>query len=668
MPHAAISLVDGVNENRTPALNQFGLSYSQLIRYQFDNQGQILAQKTGGWTKFYPSTFAAPIRALWAWEDVNDQSHLAYGTQTITVSARLGVITNGVDQDITPTTTTDNVAPMAATTINNSTVTITDATTTSLTSFDTVYIKTHIAVGGLILFGLYPITALGVNNYNITATDILGNPELALSTSSTANVASFSVANGSNVVTVTLANNDFTVGDTYPILVSTTLGGVTLFGNHVVASVQSTNVFTVVAATQATSNATASINSGHVQYVYSFAPTTSPPRGTELAASNWTMGNWGQTLIVCPINDGTFQPIYQWTPQGGSVIANVIPQAPPVNDGIFIAMPQRQIVAWGSTFTGVQDPLLLRWCDVNNYSVWIGQVTNQAGSYRLAKGSKIVGAIQAPQQGLIWTDIGLWSMQYIGGELVYAFNEIGTGCGLIARVAAASVQGVVYWMGPTQFFSLSETGVQAVQCPVWDVIFQDLDTNNLDKIRVAVNSRFNEIAWYYPTVSSGGEVSNYVKYNTAIGLWDYGALARSAWIDQSVLGAPIGADPNLNYIYQHETSNNADGAPLQASFQTGYWALNEGDNLIFLDQFWPDFKWGDYGGSQNATLQITIYGVNYPGDTPVQDGPHTVTQATQFFTPRIRNRLMSFAVASADLGSFWRIGRSRCRYTPDGKF
>jgi hypothetical protein len=68
--------------------------------------------------------------------------------------------------------------------------------------------------------------------------------------------------------------------------------------------------------------------------------------------------------MSCPVGGG----IYTWNPNAGSSLASIIPQAPPINDGMFVAMPQRQVIAWGSTFTGIQDPLLIRWCDVNNYN------------------------------------------------------------------------------------------------------------------------------------------------------------------------------------------------------------------------------------------------------------------------------------------------------------
>lgn len=258
-------------------------------------------------------------------------------------------------------------------------------------------------------------------------------------------------------------------------------------------------------------------------------------------------------------------------------------------------------------------------------------------------------------------------MQYVGQPYVYAFNEIGTGCGLIGPKAATSLNGVVYWMSQSQFFMLAGGGVQPIQCPIWDVIFQDLDTTNLDKIRVAANSRFNEISWFYPTTGNGGEINAYVKYNIGLGQWDFGTLSRTAWINQSVFGPPIGASPD-GVIYQHETSPNADGQPMTSYFQTGYFVLSDADVLTYIDQFWPDAKWGYYDGVQDANLLITFYVTNYPGDTPQVYGPYEVIQGTEYISPRFRGRLVSIRVESNDINSFWRLGAMRYRFAPDGKF
>jgi hypothetical protein len=401
------------------------------------------------------------------------------------------------------------------------------------------------------------------------------------------------------------------------------------------------------------------------------------PDGTD---TDWALDNWGEYLMASPRGG----EIFFWQPTQTAGHLNVVPNAPPINEGFFIAMPERQIIAYGSTFTGFQDPMLVRWCDIGNFTNWIGTVSNQAGSYRIPKGSKIVGATQGPQQGLLWTDLGLWSMQYVNLPLVYSFNEIASGCGLVGRKAMGTLAGTVYWMSQSQFFRLAGNGVEPIQCPIWDVVFQDLDdsANSLEKIRCAPNSRFGEVSWYYPTKANigtdlEGVPTNYVKYNTLLNQWDFGTLTRTAWIDQSVNGPPIGAggveiDPITSLpvynIYQHETSNSANGTAMNSFFQTGYFAVQDGDLKTFLDQVWPDMKWGLYdSANQNAVVKITFYTADYPGDTPKMYS-YTVTQGTQFVTPRLRARLVSIKVESNDIDSFWRVGNIRYRFQPDGKF
>lgn len=693
MPHSSLKLIPGVDLNRTPALNEAAISFSNLIRFVPDRQGLGLVQKLGGWTRYYQNAIESIIRCLWAWEDTNANSYLAVGAE-----ASLSVISGTAIKNrriITPRKRIDNVAVDIDTVSGTNTVTIND-TGSNITDYDFVYISTQISVGGLILFGIYQCFSIGANSFNIYTYDVLGNPILATSTVTGGGaVVVFDTALDSPFVSATLVNHGYVVGDTFPVLVLTTVGGIPLFGNYIVQTVPTVDTFTFATNYLATSNDTGAINGGDARYEFYAGVGPVPPgsgygvggygvggygSGSAIApsintitASDWTLDNWGEILIACPLGGG----IFQWSPTAGNSVLTLIPQAPIVNQGIVVAMPQRQIIAWGSTFTGIPDPLLIRWCDVNNFNIWLGTVTNQAGSYRIPKGSRIVECIQGPQQTLVWTDLGLWAMQYIGFPDVYGFSEIGTGCGLIGRKAATSLGGAVYWMGQSQFYKLANGGVEPVSCPIWDVVFQDLDTDNLDRIRVAPNSRFGEIAWYFPTKGNGGEPSHYIKYNIFLNQWDYGTLSRTAWINESVLGPPIGAGKlpgsALDYVIQHETSPdavNSDGnvVAINASFETGYFVISEADLKMFVDQVWPDMKWGYYGGTQNANVNLTFYVADYPGQTPLTYGPYVMTQNTTFITPRFRGRLVSIKMDSNDIGTFWRIGNMRYRSQPDGKF
>jgi hypothetical protein len=699
MAHQSFKLLPGVDQNKTPTLNEAAISVSQLIRFIPDRTLGGLVQKLGGWTKYFNTAIGSIVRALWAWEDTNNNSYLAVGAEGGVAGGggTLQVISSNSSSDITPRTLTVNVAVNAstdstATPPDNYAVLITDSGR-NISNYDVVDIQTQISVGGIVLFGLYQCYNPGgsVNTYTVYAANA--------ATSTVTNggqVPIFTTTAGSAVVNVTLADHGFIVGDTFPILVPTTVSTITLYGNYKVNNVLSSSNFEIGASnTAAPAEPAAPVyeNGGQAHFVYykgvgplalgtgygigpygigGYGTGTTPTlsTGTPINAVDWTLDNWGETLIACPL-DG---PIYSWTPNDGNTVASIIPEAPSVNEGVFVAMPQRQIIAWGSTFNGIKDPLLIRWCDVENYNDWTLSPTNQAGSYRIPKGSRIVQCIQGPQQGLIWTDLGCWAMQYVGPPYVYQFNEIGTGCGLIGRKAAGSVNGVVYWMGPSQFYRLSGGGVEPIRCPVWDVVFQDLDRTNLDRIRIAPNSRFGEITWYYPTNSNGGENHGYVKYNFVLDQWDYGSnsdanpyVARSAWINESVLGPPIGAGLD-QYLFQHETSQNADGSPLVSYFQTGYFVLTEADMLMFIDQVWPDMKWGYFGGTQGADVLLTFYVTSYPNEAPIAYGPFTLTQATTYITPRFRGRLVSIKIESNDIDSWWRLGNIRYRIQQDGRF
>jgi hypothetical protein len=842
MPHASLKLIPGVDQNRTPALNEAAISESNLIRFMPDQQGQALPQKLGGWTQFIQTTQWDTVRALHAWSDTNTHKYLGIGADTSLQASESG----NTAVNISPQYYTGNIPVSFTTTVGSAEVVITD-TASNMTSYDSIYLETQVSVGGLVLSGFYTCQENGANTYSVFAKNVIGisTPATAAVTNGGA-VPTFktTISPSTPTVTVTLADHGYSVGSTFPILVATDIGGVTLYGNYIVTSVLSTstftiaassaptNVFTITSATWLASVATIGLNSlttipvgtsvvvagmtpsgyngtytvtassaGSFSYAKAANPGTATVFGTATAAAatfamnggkarityfigqqattppvgygtggygdggygtgvvfsgngrvytgasivgngttatvtlstnvyvtprtviaitgstnfngtytvisavagtststfvisstaaftntgvtvsvskwgfempvisepDWALDNWGEYLIASP----HYGEIFYWNPSDTSGHAAVVPNAPLVNEGFFVAMPERQIIAYGSTFTGFQDPLLVRWCDVGNFTNWVGTVTNQAGSFRIPKGSKIVGGLQGPQQGLLWTDLGLWSMQYINLPLVYSFNEIASGCGLVGRKAAGTLAGTVYWMSQSQFFKLSGAGVEPIQCSIWDVVFQDIDTDYWENVVCAPNSRFGEVAWYYPSklnigTSLEGVATNYVKYNVLLGQWDYGTLSRTAWIDQGVNGPPIGAGGDYN-IYQHETSNNANGTAMNSFFTTGYFAVEEGDLKTFLDQVWPDMKWGFYDGTQNATVTITFYTADYPGDTP-REYSFTVTQGTQFVTPRFRARLVAIKIESNDLNSFWRLGNIRYRYQPDGKF
>jgi len=678
MAWGAIQLKPGVDTQMTLSANTAGVSQSQLVRYK-----ENLIQCYGGWESYVSFTIPSTVRDLHPWQDINAVQHLGVGaTQT------LAVITAGSYQDITPQTTTTNPPPNFSISSGSNILTIVDGGANA-TVYNTIYLNTPIAIGGFLLNGAYPInTVTGSSIYTVLL------PSNSTSTvTSSGKLPVFSISSGSATVTVTLSNNGFTATlgllqqFIAPTQVGSTGAGILVQGKYQIATVIDSTNFTINAATQASTTATATMNSSRAQIVYyvtlgpgsvgsgfgsggfgsgGFGTGTASAgvSGTPITADDWTMDNWGEILLACP-EDG---PIYAWSPSFGFQNAQVINQAPFFNGGIFVSMPQQILVAWRSILsTGVQDQLVVRWCDAGDYTNWTVSNQTTAGSFHIPSGSTIVGGLQCPQFGLISTDIEVWTMTYVGGQVIFNFTKVGTGCGWISSHACGILAGNPFWMSNNNFFTLGANGVVPLPCTVWDQVFQNLSTAYQEKVRVAVNSPFNEVAWFYPSANSTGENDSYVKVHIEGNEyeWDYGSLERTAWTDVSVLGMPIGVDTN-GQIYQHETGTAITGAGLPG-FRTGWWTIAEGQELPFVDMIIPDFIYGLRSASQDASVNITFYGADYPSGPVTTYGPYTVTSATDFINTRIRNRLLSAFIQSNASSEFWRIGRIRFRLGQSGR-
>jgi hypothetical protein len=751
MAFGSVTLQPGVNVERTPTALRASYAASSLIRFR-----DSLIQKLGGWLRFYAFSVSGTPRDVHSWADLNKNNYLAIGTTT-----QLAVIGNGALRDISPQTLTSNTPPQISTAINSPVVTIVDPNASGITVADSVFINVPISIGGLVLFGLYPVTAiLSATTYQITAatnaiatctnptatngTTASGNPTLHFAatpawwlpfmvvadittpaaipvgtyliaptggTTATmdvnaagagvgngdsivvASIPVFQTTIGSSIVTVKLIAHGLSVGDVFVAQLPTAVGGITVSaGGYEVAVVVDVNTFQINGMVQATSTATVAMNSGNAQFIYYIALGPLPAGvgfgagafgaggfgvgtssaalvGTDLAATDWTLDNWGEILIACPKNGG----IYYWDPTAGFTNAQIISSGPAFNTGAFVSTSARILVAFGSSIdesVGVQQQsLLVQWSDAGNFFQWVPSASNQAGNFTIPTGSALIAGIAAPNQNLLWTDLDLWAMNYLGPPLVYGFNKIGAGLGAVSMHSVQQLRGSVFWMNATNFCAYTAAGANVIPCPVWDAVFQNLNPNFLQNVRAMPNTPYNEVGWCYPSLASvSGENDSYVKFNITepSAPWDIGPMNRSAWIDQGVLGPPIGTASN-GLIYQHETSPDADRSPLMASFTTGFFYLEEGEQFVVVDQVLPDFKWTTFPGGASAQIQMSFNVVNYASDTPNVYGPYTITSATKFISTRFRGRMMSVTVQSSDIGSFWRLGSIKYRYAAAGR-
>ena len=660
----------GVDVQRSRSLNEGGISTSNLIRF-FEG----LPQKLGGWQQLSGvSPFIGTCRGLYGWADLSGNAYIAVGTEQ-----RLQLVASGTLNDITPYRKTSNIAPAFATTNGSALVDITDASNGAAVG-DWIYLATHVSIGGVVLYGYYQIPALvSSSEYEVTAASA------ATATASGGAVPVFATTNGSSSVEVTLDNHGFVVNSLFPVNVSTSVGGVTISGTYPVATIVDANHFTITASALATSTASASENGGNAQINYLLATGSAVdlyPAGYGegaygsgaygegsgsgfTALRQWSLDHFGQDLIANPSGGG----LYYWAPPNIAP-AVVLSVTAPTECLAMCVMSQAQIIlACGAESSGTLYPTLVRWCDEADFTDWTPTVSNQAGSYQIPTGSKIIACLSIGLGALIWTDVDIWAVTYQGPPFVFDFNRLAVAAEAISLRCVVVVPGdLVIWPSYRTFFIYDGASLQPLPCPVWDFFYENMDFTQPEQTFAALNSLFNEVAWHFP-ISPSSSIYNasapmgYIKWNYVEKSWDYGQSSqyqRTAWIDHSPYGNPIGADPS-GLLQMHEVGYDANGVAMQWSWGTGFFDIQDGEEFGFVDFLIPDFL-GNY-----TAISATVYATDSPNESYRAYGPYSITPSTNYVNLRARGRQLAVQFSGADLGSYNRLGAVRYRVAAAGR-
>ena len=361
----------------------------------------------------------------------------------------------------------------------------------------------------------------------------------------------------------------------------------------------------------------------------------------------------------------------------------------------------RHLIHFGTEITigdaTTQDDMFIRFSNSEELNLYTTLATNTAGSFRLQDGTRIVSALVAKENILIWTDNALYTMKFVGAPFTFGFEQVGTNCGLIGKNAVTEIDGVAYWMSNNGFFGFDGT-VKTLACSVEDYVFDDVDTTKGQQICAGLNNLFTEITWWYP--STGSDFNNrYVSYNYGVnnaqipmGNWYTGTNAnaiRTTWIDSLIYPLPYATSYSSSgtgnfpavvglsglgssTLFEHETGTdqiNPDGSTTAlTSFIESYdfsLQTDQGAAEFFLAmrRFLPNFK------NLIGDALITISVADFPADpnTATTLSPFTISSSTTKIDTRARGRYAALKIQNTGAGQSWRFGTFQVDLQPDGR-
>ena len=609
----------GINREGTNYSNEGGWYDSDKIRFRKGRPERI-----GGWKKNSSNSFIGTCRNIHIYRNISQTNYQVLGThQKLYLKEGIGF------NDITPIRATTTNGILFSATDGSSTITATDDDHGAVVG-DFVTISGAVTLGGLITAAVlnqeYQIILVTTDTYTFTAKDTDGDTVTANS--------SDSGNGGAGVDGVYQINTGL---DTY--LKSTGWGvgtwGASTFGSA--SAISATNQLRL-----------------------------------------WSSDNFGDDAIACVRGGG----IYYWDESSGTD-TRAIPfsslsgasDTPTLALQIMMSEVDRHIICFGSNAVGSStiEPLLVRWSDTENAADWTPTATNQAGGVKLSAGSSIIGALKTRQEILIWTDIGITSMRFVGQPFIFTFNEVAKGPSMISPNACVNANNSVYFMDRGGFYTYTGSA-QRLPCTVLDYIFTDINLGQLYKVFAAANEDNNEVMFFYPS-SSSDEIDRYVIYNYLEQVWSIGTtednFARTAWNVALTLDYPIAAGKidtsNLNYLYNHEFGHSSDGSAFTSYIESSDFDLDpDGEKFMFISKLIPDVEFRDQTSTSNE-VTINIKGRNYPLQSLSTLSTISVTPDSTFSNTRARSRQCAIRVSSDNVDYGWRLGDLRLEIRPDGK-
>lgn len=542
----------------------------------------------------------------------------------------------------------------------------------------------------------------------------------------------FATTNGSTTVTVTISAHGATDGAYVTFSGAVAVGGVTAVNLNQEFKVSNTtnNTFTITVPTAATSTVASgggtSITAA-IQINIGYATTTA---GYGWGTAGWGDVAWGAgsiTPIAFPArliffdnynNDLIFNTafnkvtagddgfIYYWEYNTAfsnrAVLLSSIASATAVPEkvqkiifspsGHLLAISGTEYNAAGTppTYLGPYNPIVIRWANVDaaigpDPLNWQPAANNTAGFLYVRSGTELVTAINTRQETLIFTNISLDSIQFLGTTEVFSLQPLSNTISIMSANSVAEANNIIYWMGVDKFYTYSGR-VDTLPCTLRQYVFQDINFYIKSTFFAGTNNQFNEIIWFYAS-STSNIIDRYVIYNYAENIWYYGQLHRTAWIDDGVNDVPAAAADG--WLYNHEVGNDdgqplsAQALPIEAYIQSADVDIDDGDKFMLVRRVIPDINFTGSNTENNnipltPTVELTVGVRNFPGAANATENAANIPternvtstaiidQYTNQVFVRCRGRQMNFKIASTGLGVRWQLGLPRVDARPDG--
>lgn len=226
------------------------------------------------------------------------------------------------------------------------------------------------------------------------------------------------------------------------------------------------------------------------------------------------------------------------------------------------------------------EPHSVQWPAINNPRNWptpgsSTAIASQAGEQLLNSGFGTVNGIAGGDQyGIILQSAGITRMTYVGGSVVFQFDEISDGIGCHFPNSIVQVGGVVYFATDDGFFRTNGVNVEPIGHGKVDKHFTStVDFLYPERVWGGVDWKNKVIYWSYPTSGVSGVANRVLFYNWLENRWGRAETTAHCLLYGNIVDSYSWGVEGFNSVYRmgsYESSRtNAISTPLTAILTTG---------------------------------------------------------------------------------------------------
>lgn len=371
-------------------------------------------------------------------------------------------------------------------------------------------------------------------------------------------------------------------------------------------------------------------------------------------------------------------------------ITHTVPLTAAVNDAgtPAIVTIDGGILAIAPFLIGYGSNGLYIWSDIDNPGVFpIANAANICAT-KIVKGLSLRGGSNNPS-ALLWSLDSLIQASFVGGTTIWDFNVLSDQSSILSSSAVVEMDGIYYWLGIDRWLVFNGVLRELPNEQNLDFFFKNVNIVQRQKVFGYKIPRWGEIVFCAPLF--GATECNWMfVFNVRENFWYDTPLPMdgrsAAYFAQSfpypIMGSamgltPIGQNTGVDYpLWQHEFGNDQ----VRGNQITAIPSWIESPSLALVgggvspfgspaaapDDSWTELVYFESDFKFNQTLNLTVYGREYPQDQDTILNETQIVQQTtgNYYDLQVQARYLRWRIEVNEQGGFYIMGQPLFSYRP----